>query len=166
MSKLLRYVASMLPIPLGWRAALYRASGMKVGPLATIDRNLHVTRADLIEIGSRVTIANAVSILADVTAVHSRLEEEYGIQKSGPVVIEDDAYIGAKATILPNVRIGRMATVAANTLVMGDVPPYGVVIGVPGRVMMIRAQPQPADASRPEAEDAGRPMSGDAPVPD
>ena len=138
---MLRYAASMLPFPLGWRAALYRASGMKVGPLATIDRNLHVTRADLIEIGSRVTIANAVSILADVTAVNSRLEELYGIQKSGPVVIEDDAYIGTKATLLPNVRVGRMATVAANTLVTTDVPPCGVVIGVPGRVIMIRRPP-------------------------
>lgn len=137
----MRYAASMLPFPLGWRAALYRASGMKVGPLATIDRNLHVTRADLIEIGSRVTIANAVSILADVTAVNSRLEELYGIQKSGPVVIEDDAYIGTKATLLPNVRVGRMATVAANTLVTTDVPPCGVVIGVPGRVIMIRRPP-------------------------
>lgn len=115
---------------------------MKVGPLSTIDRNLHVTRADLIEIGSRVTIANAVSILADVTAVHSRLEEAYGIRKSGAVVIEDDAYIGTKATILPHVRIGRMATVAANTLVTADVPPRGVVIGVPGRVMMIRPPPE------------------------
>lgn len=150
MSRLLRYAASMLPFPLGWRVALYRASGMKVGPLSTIDRNLHVTRADLIEIGSRVTIANAVSILADVTAVHSRLEEAYGIQKSGAVVIEDDAYVGAKATILPNVRVGRMATVAANTLVMADVPPRGVVIGVPGRVIMIRPPPEncPGGGSR------------------
>lgn len=151
MGRVLRYVASMFPFPFGWRAALYRASGMKVGPLATIDRNLHVTRADLIEIGSRVTIANAVSILADVTAVHSRLEEAYGIRKSGPVIIEDDAYIGVKATILPNVRIGRMATVAANTLVMADVPPYAVVIGVPGRVMMVRRPPPEAEDSPPPA---------------
>ena len=53
-------------------------------------------------------------------------------------MIEDDAYIGAKATIVPGVRIGYMATVGANTLVIADVPAYGVVLGVPGRVMMIR----------------------------
>lgn len=153
MSRLLRYVASMAPFPLSWRAALYRASGMKVGPRSTIDRNLHVTRADLIEIGSRVTIANAVSILADVTAVHSRLEEVYGIQKSGPVIVEDDAYIGTKATILPNVRVGRMATVAANTLVTADVPPRGVVIGVPGRVIMIRPDEEAPTRPRRSSEE-------------
>ena len=74
----------------------------------------------------------------EVTAVHSRLEEAYDLRKTAAVVIEDDAYIGVKATIVPGVRIGRMATVGANTLVIADVPAFGVVLGVPGRVMMIR----------------------------
>ncbi len=164
MGRLLRYLASMLPFPLGWRAALYRASGMRVGSLTTIDRNLQVTRADLITIGSRVTIANAVSILADVTAVNSRLEEAYGIRKSSAVVIEDDAYIGAKATILPGVRVGRMATVAANTLVAADVPPYGVVIGVPGRVMMVRRPPSVEDGAGRGSRQAAGSREADAPT--
>ena len=138
MGRIIRYLASMLPFPMGMRASLYRLSGMQIGSSVTIDRNVQVTRPDMVVIGSRVTIANAVSILGDITAVHSRLEREYGISKAAAVVIEDDAYIGVKATILPGVRIGRMATVGANTLVIGDVPPYSVVLGVPGRVMMIR----------------------------
>jgi virginiamycin A acetyltransferase len=90
MGKWIRYLASMLPMPLSWRAPLYRLSG---------------------------------------------------IEKTAEVVIEDDAYIGAKATILPGVRIGRMATVSANTLVASNVPDYGVVVGVPGRVFLIRQRP-------------------------
>lgn len=138
MNKVIRYLAALLPFPQGRRAALYRLSGMRIGPQTIIDRNLQVTRPDMIEIGARVTICNAVSILGEVTAVHSRLEKAYNLKKAAPVVIEDDAYIGVKATILPGVRIGRMATVGANTLVMADVPAYGIVLGVPGRVMMIR----------------------------
>ena len=138
MNKVIRYLAALLPFPQGHRAALYRLSGMRIGPQTIIDRNLQVTRPDMIEIGARVTICNAVSILGEVTAVHSRLEKAYNLRKAAPVVIEDDAYIGVKATILPGVRIGRMATVGANTLVMGDVPAFGIVLGVPGRVMMIR----------------------------
>ena len=138
MNKVIRYLAALLPFPQGRRAALYRLSGMRIGPRTVIDRNLQVTRPDMIEIGARVTICNAVSILGEVTAVHSKLEKAYDLKKAAQVVIEDDAYIGVKATILPGVRIGRMATVGANTLVMADVPAYGIVLGVPGRVMMIR----------------------------
>ena len=147
MGRVIRYLASMLPVALGFRASLYRLSGMRLGAMTTIDRNLQVTRPDMVTIGSRVTISNAVSILGEVTAVHSHLEEAYSIRKTKPVVIEDDAYIGVKATILPGVRIGRMATVGANTLVIADVPAYGVVLGVPGRVMMIRPHEDDRDES-------------------
>ena len=145
MGKLIRYLASMLPLPLSWRAPLYRLSGMRLGQHVTIDRNLHVTEVRRIRVGDRVTISAGVSLLGEVTAVHSRLETAYGIRRSADVVIEDDAYIGVKATILPGITVGRMATVGANTLVISDVPPYGIVIGVPGRVMMIR--PHDEDAS-------------------
>ncbi len=138
MGRVIRYLASMLPVGQALRARLYGLSGLRVGALTIIDRNVQVTRPDMVTIGSRVTICNAVSILGEVTAVHSRLEEAYSLRKTEPVVIEDDAYIGVKATILPGVRIGRMATVGANSLVIADVPDYGVVLGVPGRVMMIR----------------------------
>lgn len=136
--KAIRYLASMLPVPWRLRTRLYRLSGLRVGPGTVIDRNLQVTRADLIEIGSRVTLTSGVSLLGEITAVNSHLESDYGIQKAAAVVIEDDAYIGVKATILPGIRIGRMATVGANSLVMSDVPPYGVVLGVPARLMMVR----------------------------
>lgn len=149
--RLLRYAASLLPLPWGVRTWLYRLSGLRVGSDTVIDRNLQVTRADLIEIGSRVTLGNGVSLLGEITAVHSRLEEAYGIRKAAAVVIEDDAYVGVKATILPGVRIGRMATVAANSLVMSDVPPYGIALGVPARLMMIRPH-EPDDAEVPPVD--------------
>ena len=160
MGKVIRYLASMLPFPLGMRASLYRLSGMRIGSGATIDRNVQVTRPDMVVVGSRVTIANAVSILGEITAVHSRLEEAYDIRKTAEVVIEDDAYIGVKATIVPGVRIGRMATVGANTLVISDVPPYAVVVGVPGRVMMIR----PHAEADPESTPTETPPPAGSPV--
>jgi len=142
--KLIRYLASMLPLPLSWRAPLYRLSGMRLGKQVTIDRNLQVTDVGRIRVGDRVTISAGVSLLGEVTAVHSRLETAYAIRRSADVVLEDDAYIGVKATILPGITVGRMATVGANTLVISDVPPYGVVIGVPGRVMLIRPHDEDA----------------------
>lgn len=141
MGKALRYLASLLPIPWSWRTSMYRASGMRIGRDVTVDRNLHVTAAAEIRIGDRVTISNGVSLLADVTTVHSRLGETYGVEKRAGIVLEDDAYIGVKATILPGVTIGKMATVAANSLVTADVPDRGVAIGVPARVVFVRPEP-------------------------
>lgn len=151
MGKLIRYLASMLPMPLTWRASLYRLSGMEIGPGAAIDRNLQVTRADQIRIGARVAIANSVSLLGEVTPVNSRLARDFDVEKRAPIVIEEDAWIGAKATVLPGVRIGRMATVSANTLVTSSVPDLAVVVGVPGRVFFVREQPsEEAGETSPE----------------
>ena len=48
----------------------------------------------------------------------------------GPT-IEDDASIGANATILPGVHVGERAFVAANAVVTEDVPPETLAIGAP-----------------------------------
>lgn len=47
------------------------------------------------------------------------------------IVVEDDVWIGANATILPGVRIGRGAIIGAGTVVNQDVPPY--IAGAPAR---------------------------------
>lgn len=50
-------------------------------------------------------------------------------------VVEDGASIGANATILPGVRIGRGAMVGAGSVVTRSVPPHGVVVGNPARIV-------------------------------
>lgn len=58
--------------------------------------------------------------------------------KQKPVDVEDEVWIGARATILPGVRLGRGSVVAAGAVVTRDVPPYGVAVGVPARVVKYR----------------------------
>lgn len=55
-----------------------------------------------------------------------------------PVVIEDDVWVGARATILKGVRIGRGAIVAAGAVVTRSIPPYAVAGGVPARILKFR----------------------------
>ena len=52
-----------------------------------------------------------------------------------PVIIEDDVYIGANATILKGVRIGAGSFIEAGALVTRDVPPRSYVVGNPARVV-------------------------------
>jgi UDP-2-acetamido-3-amino-2,3-dideoxy-glucuronate N-acetyltransferase len=50
-----------------------------------------------------------------------------------PTVVEQGASIGANATLVPGVRLGRYCTVGAGALVTCDVPAFALVVGSPAR---------------------------------
>jgi virginiamycin A acetyltransferase len=58
--------------------------------------------------------------------------------KNRRVEIGNDVWIGTKAIILPSVRIGDGAIVAAGAVVTKDVPDYAIVGGVPARIIRYR----------------------------
>jgi len=59
------------------------------------------------------------------------------LYSKGPVIIEDNVWIGEKASIMPDVHIGYGSIVGANAVVTRDVPPYCVVIGNPAKIVKI-----------------------------
>jgi acetyltransferase-like isoleucine patch superfamily enzyme len=67
------------------------------------------------------------------------------------VTIDDDAYVGAGATLLPGVRIGTGAVVAAGAVVTHDVEPRTIVAGVPARRLHASAPARPAAPTLPTA---------------
>jgi len=56
----------------------------------------------------------------------------------GKIIVEDDVWIGVEAFIMPGVRIGKGAVVAARAVVTKDVPPYAIVGGNPAKVIKYR----------------------------
>lgn len=54
------------------------------------------------------------------------------------VEIEDDVWIGARAIILPGIKIGRGSVVGAGAVVTKDVPSYAIVGGNPARIIRYR----------------------------
>ncbi|MBO8168437.1 MAG: acyltransferase [Thermoanaerobacteraceae bacterium] len=96
---------------------------VSIGLMAMID----IFYPELITLGNEVILGYNCTILC-----HEFLRHEYRL---GPVEIEDDVMIGANSTILPGVKIGRGAVVAAGALVDRDVSPYTMVGGVPARVI-------------------------------
>jgi acetyltransferase-like isoleucine patch superfamily enzyme len=86
-----------------------------------------------------VRIGNHVWISYDVV-FHSHdggtwvLTEKYPhIDVFGAIIIEDNCIIGKGAQLLPNIRIGRNSIVGAGSVVISDVPPNSIVMGVPAR---------------------------------
>jgi acetyltransferase-like isoleucine patch superfamily enzyme len=80
-----------------------------------------ITLGDRVLIGPRVTLSTAGH------PVHPA--ERFDAITHAPIVIEDDVWIGAGATVTPGVTIGRGSVVGAGTVVAQDVPPMSVVTG-------------------------------------
>ena len=56
----------------------------------------------------------------------------------GDIIVENDVWIGAKATIMSGVKIGNGSIVGSGSVVTKDVPPYAIVVGNPAVVVKYR----------------------------
>lgn len=56
----------------------------------------------------------------------------------GDVIIGNDVWIGREAMIMSGVRIGDGAVIGARAVVVRDVPPYGIVVGNPAKLLRMR----------------------------
>ena len=54
-------------------------------------------------------------------------------EEPGPVIVEDDVFIGLGAILLPNVTVGRGAVIAPGSVVSSSVPPMTMVQGNPAK---------------------------------
>lgn len=109
-----------------------------VGNNTVIGRHNIITAKNLIRIGNDVLIGSYVQIIdhGHGTARGALMREQVAV--IGEVVIEDDVWIGVGAKILMNSHIGRGAVIGANAVVTGDIPAYGIALGVPARVVKYR----------------------------
>ena len=64
--------------------------------------------------------------------------ETTGALSKGPIIIEDDVWLGYGALVLSGVRIGQGVIVAAGSVVTKSVPPYAIVGGNPARIIKFR----------------------------
>lgn len=105
---------------------------------ATIGHYAFVGSTHRIEIGIKSHIGHC-AIVIDVNHNISAdsLVSDQGYAP-GETVIGDDCIIGAKATVSANVKIGRGAIVAANSVVLIDLPDYHIAGGVPAKIIKER----------------------------
>jgi len=118
---------------------------VKIGDHCVIGRSVAV--ANEVEIGdgtvimfasnvaAKSTLGNGVFVAAHVLTTNDNAlgAEGWAGKEDAGAQIEDGARIGANVTLLPGVRIGREAIVAAGSVVTRDVEPGSLVMGAPAR---------------------------------
>lgn len=143
-------IAGLIPIhTLRW--LIYLAAGVRIGKGAhlhmgtqffyparvdigegtIIGQNAFLDGRDRLVIGDHVDIASEVMIL---NSEHDINSEDFHATHA-PVEIGDYVFIGARAIILPGVKIGKGAVVAAGAVVTKDVLEFTIVGGVPAEVI-------------------------------
>jgi acetyltransferase-like isoleucine patch superfamily enzyme len=121
---------------------------ISIGDWCFIGAGTRIWSGKSITIGNRVLISHNVNIFDNLTHpldLNERHQHFRKIVESGhpsqielgerSVVIEDDAWIAASATILRGVRIGQGSIIGAGAVVTSDVPPMTLVAGNPARII-------------------------------
>lgn len=114
-------------------AEYLRKQGAKVGDGCYIVPGTLCGEPYLVKIGNHVAIATGVKFIAHDGGPWIFRREIPDIQVYGPIVIEDNCAIGENAILFPNIKIGPNSIVGAGSVVISDVPPNSIVMGVPAR---------------------------------
>ncbi|MGA7158718.1 MAG: serine acetyltransferase [Acidobacteriaceae bacterium] len=110
---------------------------MDIDPQATIGGGLYIGHTGGVHINPGAVLGRNCDLAHGVTIGASAMGRQ------GVPVLGDDVYIGARATLAGKIKIGNGAKIAANTLVITNVPAGATVMGVPGRIVMRAKAPQP-----------------------
>jgi maltose O-acetyltransferase len=138
--KVLRWIAGHHPDN-RTRLLFYELTGVPIGEGTVINPNvlLYDEYRGLVSFGERVSVASGVVLVAASGPNNSRLAEHPYVRerldKTAPIAVHDDAWLGANVVVLPGVTIGARSIVGAAAVVAADVAPDTVVAGVPARLV-------------------------------
>jgi serine O-acetyltransferase len=101
--------------------------GIEIGKDVSLGAGVYFVHPFGVVIGGDATVGDRVRFYGSNTVGTAK--------DNGYPVIEHDVTIGAGARILGPVRIGARAQIGANAVVLQDIPPDSVAVGIPARVI-------------------------------
>lgn len=127
------YIISGINMPLDSTihigANFFKPSNISIGHDTIIGDHCFMDGRAPLKIGNHVGIASQVLIYNDEHDINS---PNYG-NSFGPVEIGDYVFIGPRSIILPNIKIGKGAVVAAGAIVTKNIPDFEIWGGVPAK---------------------------------
>ncbi len=103
---------------------------MCIDPHASIGPGLYIGHIGGVHINPQAVLGSNCDLAHRVTIGTSAMGRQ------GAPVLGDDVYIGTGATLVGKIKVGNGAKIAANTLVISNIPDGATVMGVPGRIIM------------------------------
>jgi len=107
--------------------------GAKIGKNLFIDHGMSVVIGETSEIGNNVTIYHAVTLGGISPSIDSERQRH---EKRHPT-IGNDVVIGSGAQIIGPVKVGNGSRIAANAVVVNDVPENTTMVGVPAKAIKV-----------------------------
>ena len=126
----------------------YRVHGdrsrLKIDPTAVVNNALFNLSSGDITVGPYAFFGHDVSVLTGTHDVDTfDRERQTAIPKTGrDVVIHQGAWLASGVLVLGPCEIGAHAVVGAGSLVLGDVPPYAIVVGRPAKLVRMILPPR------------------------
>ena len=107
-----------------------RKTGIEIHPAAQIGKGLFIDHCHGVVIGETTIIGDNVTLYQGVTLGGSGKEKG----KRHPT-LQDNVMVGAGAKVLGSFTIGENSKIGAGSVVLEEVPPNSVVVGVPGEIV-------------------------------
>ncbi|MCY1072855.1 exopolysaccharide biosynthesis glycosyltransferase EpsD [Archangium lansingense] len=126
----LREAARGLGIPLGnhaLRVAQTAVLGVEIGKDVELGSGVYFVHSLGTVVGGDAKVGNRVRFYGNNTVGTAK--------DDGYPVIEDDVWVGAGARILGPITVGARSRIGANAVVLQDIPPDSVAVGIPARII-------------------------------
>ena len=112
---------------------------IRIGPDTYINRNTMLDATESLEIGSRCAIGPGCYLTDHDHGLDPSLPPLGQPMIGAPTRLGNEVWLGAHVVVLKGVTIGDRAVVGAGSVVTKNIPPDAVAVGVPARVVRIRA---------------------------
>jgi acetyltransferase-like isoleucine patch superfamily enzyme len=139
-----------LPFTDEWTSLMKELFYNQIGENSIVNNGLTVVLPKNVTIGSGVTVMNGALMMAAggitiedkvliaanvklITNNHDPYERD--ILTCRPILIKEGAWVGAGATILPGITVGKYAIVGSDSVVTKDIPSNSVAVGIPAKVI-------------------------------
>lgn len=113
---------------------------LSFGNDSSMGDNGHISCINQVSIGNGVRMGKRVFITDNAHGASDRslldtIPYKRPLHSKGPVIIEDNVWVGEYACIMPGVKIGKGSIIGANAVVTHEVPAYCVVGGNPAKII-------------------------------